>query len=111
MNKKLIRLTEQDLHRIVKESVNRILREEINSYDYFFTIPNYDYDPNEPWEDKYGVKETNRGLEIYDAEDNSFVCIIRGRRLSDYKTRPDMARVDMSNIDDNKLINDMKHSI
>lgn len=27
MNKKLIRLTEQDLHRIVKESVNRILNE------------------------------------------------------------------------------------
>ena len=27
MNKKLIRLTESDLHRIVKESVNRILRE------------------------------------------------------------------------------------
>ena len=27
MNKKLIRLTEQDLHRIVKESVNRILKE------------------------------------------------------------------------------------
>lgn len=28
MNKKLIRLTESDLHRIVKESVNRILKEE-----------------------------------------------------------------------------------
>ncbi len=27
MNKRLIRLTEQDLHRIVKESVNRILME------------------------------------------------------------------------------------
>lgn len=27
MNKKLIRLTEQDLHRIVKESVNRVLNE------------------------------------------------------------------------------------
>ena len=27
MNKRLIRLTESDLHRIVKESVNRILRE------------------------------------------------------------------------------------
>jgi hypothetical protein len=28
--KKLIRLTEQDLHRIVKESVNRILKEEVD---------------------------------------------------------------------------------
>ena len=27
MNKKLIRLTEQDLHRIVKESVNKVLNE------------------------------------------------------------------------------------
>ena len=27
MNKKLIRLTEQDLHRIVKESVNKIVKE------------------------------------------------------------------------------------
>ena len=32
MNKKLIRLTEGDLHRIVKESVNRILREN-DDYD------------------------------------------------------------------------------
>ena len=28
MNKKLIRLTESDLHRIVKESVNRVIKEE-----------------------------------------------------------------------------------
>lgn len=27
MNKKLIRLTESDLHRIIKESVNKILKE------------------------------------------------------------------------------------
>ena len=27
MNKKMIRLTESDLHRIVKESVKRVLRE------------------------------------------------------------------------------------
>lgn len=111
MNKKLIRLTESDLHKIVKESVKRILRESINDYDYFFAIPNYDYDPNEPWEDKYGVKETNRGLEIYDAEDNRFVSIIKGRTLSDYKIRPDMARVDLSNVDDERLINDMNHSL
>ena len=29
MNKKLIRLTESDLHRIVRESVNRVLRESL----------------------------------------------------------------------------------
>ena len=31
MNKKLIRLTEQDLHRIVKESVNRVINESVSS--------------------------------------------------------------------------------
>ena len=31
MNKKLIRLTESDLHRIVKESVNRVLMESLDS--------------------------------------------------------------------------------
>ena len=34
MNKKLIRLTESDLHRIVKESVNRILKENDENYYY-----------------------------------------------------------------------------
>ena len=33
MDKKLIRLTEGDLHRIVKESVNRVLSESINELD------------------------------------------------------------------------------
>ena len=31
MNKKMIRLTEGDLHKIVKESVNRILKEELGN--------------------------------------------------------------------------------
>jgi hypothetical protein len=34
MNKKLIRLTESDLHRIVKESVNRVLKEDFNHDQY-----------------------------------------------------------------------------
>lgn len=33
MNKKLIRLTEADLHKIVKESINRILKEDGYSYN------------------------------------------------------------------------------
>ena len=33
MNKKLIRLTESDLHRIVKESVNKILTEVLDTTD------------------------------------------------------------------------------
>ena len=40
MTKKLIRLTEDDLHRIVKESVNRILREQkLNEWFWFDTDP------------------------------------------------------------------------
>ena len=31
MNKKLIRLTESDLHNIIKESVKRLLREEVDT--------------------------------------------------------------------------------
>ena len=34
MNKRLIRLTESDLHRIVKESVNRIVEETNDDYNY-----------------------------------------------------------------------------
>ena len=34
MNKKLIRLTESDLHRIVKQSVNKVLKERIGDNAY-----------------------------------------------------------------------------
>ena len=40
MNKKLIRLTESDIHRIVKESVKRVLKED-NSGSY--TIPQHEF--------------------------------------------------------------------
>jgi hypothetical protein len=33
MNKRLIRLTESDLHRIVKQSVNKVLRESLEGTD------------------------------------------------------------------------------
>lgn len=44
--KKIIRLTESDLHRIIKNSVNRILREEnvLNNYE-AFTIGEKQSDP------------------------------------------------------------------
>ena len=34
MNKKLIRLTESDLHKIVKKSVNKVLKEEIGTGEF-----------------------------------------------------------------------------
>lgn len=41
MNKKVIRLTEGDLHRVVKESVKRILKEHIANHDYIELSGNY----------------------------------------------------------------------
>ena len=43
MNKKLIRLTESDLHRIVKESVKKILREDAGN-EYRGVLLPYGYD-------------------------------------------------------------------
>ena len=42
MNKKLIRLTESDLHRIVRESVNKLFRESME--DGRFGLEDLDYD-------------------------------------------------------------------
>lgn len=46
MSKKLIRLTEGDLHRIVKESVNRIIKEAYGKKD-VFTISAFDIESEE----------------------------------------------------------------
>ena len=43
MNKKLIRLTEDDLHRIVKESVNKVLKEGIGGGGRYAVIHTSDY--------------------------------------------------------------------
>ena len=42
MKKKLIRLTESDLHRIIKESVNRIINEGNELYDEWYEEEDYD---------------------------------------------------------------------
>lgn len=49
MNKKLIKLTESDLHKIVKESVNRILKEEIDmgQLEPFRNVPPHPRVPND----------------------------------------------------------------
>ena len=51
MNKKLIRLTENDLHRIVKISVNKILREADEWDDYDDGEEEYDDDGEEEYDD------------------------------------------------------------
>ena len=56
MNKKLIRLTESDLHKIVKESVNRVL----NEWEYAGWVndigDDYDDEPDEPKEYDFDTK-------------------------------------------------------
>ena len=48
MTKKVIRLTEGDLHRIINESVNRILRESNELYDEWYDEEDYDGNVGEP---------------------------------------------------------------
>ena len=61
MNKKLIRLKEQDLRRIVKESVNRILKENFRDIDddnYFGGgLPDRYFDDNAPDDDRISQKQ------------------------------------------------------
>lgn len=61
MNKKLIRLTESDLHRIVKESVNRILKE-VNYAD------NYRMHPNEKIDDDDDFFDSDEDREEFERQ-------------------------------------------
>ena len=63
MNKKLIKLTEQDLHNIVKESVNRILVKEFDDWDAH--LQQDDPDPEEK-----GVFYDDGTEDIYDYAGN-----------------------------------------
>ena len=45
MNKKMIRLTESDLHRIVKESVNKVLKEAYKDPFNFFPDEDFSKEP------------------------------------------------------------------
>jgi hypothetical protein len=62
--KKIIRLTESDLHKIVKESVNKILKEAnwSNAYDDDFMGPNARLEDSYP--DEYPEKDEEDPLTI-----------------------------------------------
>lgn len=62
MNKKLIRLTEGDLHRIVKESVNRILRENSRGESKIIKEGGHLYHKDEDGKVWTNSKETYRGV-------------------------------------------------
>ena len=70
MNKKLIRLTESDLHRIVIESVNKILREEVDTGQ---ITPAYErnrmYRNSSPREDEIRKKISNLRKKIGEYDD------------------------------------------
>jgi hypothetical protein len=61
--KRIIRLTESDLHRIVKESVNKILKE----------VKGYTYDPTDGrYYDKYGNAEDDYPEEEDDGKEDMY---------------------------------------
>ena len=87
MNKKVIRLTESDLHRIIKESVNRILMEakrqprqgKINFNGEWVDATEDGLDKNgNPMYKIKGDVQTNRGRKCKDGT----------RRVQDYTFRP-----------------------
>ena len=111
MNKKLIKLTESDLHRIVKESVNRILNEGVSFDETIKSIKDlcndtnmtvefgqkyvYDGIPTLPVKltannaDKYDVEEILDYLESYSwvtppmpkYDRNSYTLIVKGELM------------------------------
>jgi len=87
MEKKLIRLTESDLHRIVKESVNRILKE---SYP-------YGLDPYEWTEDEEEFNDWNRIDRGQQERDGKFAQDIHPQTdkrvfARQYALQPDLAQ-------------------
>lgn len=66
--KKIIRLTENDLHKIVRNSVKRILKE--NDEQHIFYDPSDGDDEKEEWEEA--------GLNIYD------FSMVRDREIADF---------------------------
>ena len=67
MNKKLIRLTESDLHRIIKESVKKIIEgKKVNNKPYFYKFPS-------PYDDYFGGYPSYKpGEEIPKGYNNSY---------------------------------------
>ena len=78
MNKKLIRLTEQDLHRIVKESVNRILKEGYSQ----FSDSDFGGD-GDPY-GLFGDEELEDNLNGYYTFNNIWVKIMNDDRTNAY---------------------------
>ena len=109
MEKKIIRLTEQDLHIIVKESVNKILVKEFDDWDAY--LQQDDDEPNsfiydDGTEDDYNgnyaeliknemhnMAELERQVpKCYRAEIHSMISALQGI-LSDIRTRDNIAAI------------------
>ena len=113
MNKKLIRLTEQDLHSIVKESVNRVLNEisadladRASSKAYRIGREGYGkYGPNDeiPFDSPYGKKflqgekflkyrneklGRNDGIGIYYPNGDTSMMVLKNYNTGEIITKP-----------------------
>ena len=101
MNKKLIRLTESDLHRIIKESVNMVLNEgkiETWGSDEFVTwddaqfFCNHDYETverNERRCEKLGIPEEQRCYFCQKPLKNGYKVLYVGDGDIEYYAQPD----------------------
>ena len=82
MEKKLIRLTEQDLHRIVKESVNKILVKEFDDWDAYLQQDDdeptsFEYDDNNDYNPIYDELIRKEMHNLYDLEGQVPQCYKR----------------------------------
>ena len=87
MNKKLIRLTESDLHRIVKESVNKVLNEEDGGkFTPPFTIDAPYQSDNRNYTNRYGTGSLPNDLNIIGVEVEDCINHICEMNSCDWKT-------------------------
>lgn len=105
MNKKIIKLTEADLHNIVKKSISHIINEAYNSDLYHFT--NLD--------SLYGILESNCLSLSVNADDdyddsNEVICLSRtGNPYIDYCPNTDYDLIFRLTLDTNKMLSSIRN--
>ena len=121
MKKKLVRLTESDLHRIIKESVNRVLKEwnrphnydekvaDKQMYDAYKMPPNYDRTFNKNLK-KNSLGDESSSMDGYLARQNAKWDVNKHYVTPEYKRAEiedsweEIPRFDKSRIDDDPSI-------
>jgi hypothetical protein len=125
MAKKLIKLTESDLHRIIKESVNKVLKEgyfdDENYQDFLEFCDRYEHDEDDEDDDHYEYNKYDFGEDDGDNEDerkNTAVQYILSGKLDDFiidnelKVSSDMISLDYGlKYNDTTILNALKKRI